>query len=578
MNSRKPKLQLNLEDKQIYQCQIDAIRGHAQRLGRPLSILEAGCGTHWPLDLTGVDFTLTGVDLDPVAVELRKTKQRDLDVAICGDLCTVELPTESYDVICSAFALEHVPRADLALENMVKWLKPGGLLVLHLPERESVPGFYARILPFWTHVWVYRHLYNKPFAGHPGYAPYPTSYHPVIGRKRLYDFLEARGMKILNCSGHSFKSPIKGLLGALHYWGFRLTELLSFGNLTWKYEDIVYIAAKDFPNKRETATVPSNVDDLLRRNMARISVLMPVYNVRDYVAEALASIQSQTFADLEIVVVDDGSTDGTLQIVEQIASSDPRIKVVQAPRNLGLSLALNLGLLSCHAPFIARMDGDDIALPTRLEKQYRFLEDNLDISLVGCATTAIDQYGHPIPGLSISRKPVTQEEIARTMLLASPCSHSWLARREVYDKLSGYREMTYSEDYDFLLRAATAGFKVSNLPDALMKMRIRPGNMTSRLELRKSHYYIVNLYRDRVSRGKDSFSVSEFQQAIKTGKVENFAFYLATKCVQKGLQARNRALRFFLAGLSAILSPWQARYFFDRIRFKAALRASMHAC
>jgi 2-polyprenyl-3-methyl-5-hydroxy-6-metoxy-1,4-benzoquinol methylase len=117
MNPAEPKLQMNLGNKQIYQCQIDAIRGQAQRLGRPLSILEAGCGTRWPLNLAGVDFKLTGVDLDPVAMELRRTIERDLDVTICGDLCTIELPPASYDVVYSAFVLEHVPRADLALEN-----------------------------------------------------------------------------------------------------------------------------------------------------------------------------------------------------------------------------------------------------------------------------------------------------------------------------------------------------------------------------------------------------------------------------------------------------------------------------
>src|ERR1039457_5253114 len=152
--------------------------------------------------------------------------------------------------------------------------------------------------------------------------------------------------------------------------------------------------------------------------MARISVLMAVYNVEAFVAEALASIQTQTYSDIEMVVVDDGSTDGTLRIVEKIASSDSRIKVVCAGRNLGLPLALNLGLTFCQAPFIARMDGDDIALPTRLEKQLYFLEANPDIALVGCAYSSIDQYGSPIPGAGISSKPVTQKAITRTMLLS----------------------------------------------------------------------------------------------------------------------------------------------------------------
>lgn len=250
MNQSEPKIQLGLSKKQIFQCQVDLIRAHGERLGRSLSILEAGCGTRWPLDLTGLDYTLTGVDLDLEAIELRKTVEHDLDFAVQGDLCTIDLPAESYDVVYSAFVLEHVPRADLALENMVKWLRPGGLLILRLPERDSVPGFYARVLPFWTHVWVYRHLYGKPLAGQPGHAPYPTFYHPVIGRRRLRGFLEARGMKMAGYYGHAEKSPIKGFFGVLQFTVFRLTELLSFGRLTWRYEDAVYIAVKDAPSAR----------------------------------------------------------------------------------------------------------------------------------------------------------------------------------------------------------------------------------------------------------------------------------------------------------------------------------------
>ncbi|MGA3161873.1 MAG: glycosyltransferase [Terracidiphilus sp.] len=311
--------------------------------------------------------------------------------------------------------------------------------------------------------------------------------------------------------------------------------------------------------------------------MATISVLMNVYNVEAYISEALESIQSQTFSDIDIVVVDDGSMDGTRHILKKFASTDSRIKVVGTPDNRGIPYALNLGLGFCRSPYIAKMDGDDIALPTKLEKQFQFLKDNPHIALVGCATTAIDQFGHPIPGLGVSRKPVTQEEIARTMLLASPCSHSWLARREVYDALSGYREMTYSEDYDFLLRAVSAGYLLSNLPEALMQMRNRPGNMSARLELRKAHYYVSNLYRERLRNRKDSFSVERYKRAIRPGRVENFLFRIATKCVHKGLQLRNRVFRYFLTMLSAILSPWQARYYLERIRFNAALQTPTQA-
>ena len=308
--------------------------------------------------------------------------------------------------------------------------------------------------------------------------------------------------------------------------------------------------------------------------MARISVLLPVYNVEPYVAEALASIQSQTFSDIEIVVVDDGSTDGTLRIVEQFASTDRRIKVVRRPRNQGLSAALNFGLTFCGAPFIARMDGDDIAFPERLKKQLNFLEQTPSVALVGCASIQIDQSGRPIPGLRIARKP-GEDDIAKTILLNTPCLHIWLARREVYDALRGYRVMSFSEDYDFLLRAWTAGFRLSNLQEALMQIRTRPDNMSACIEQRKAHYYIRNLYRERMKYGRDSFSKEVFDQLVKPNKLENAAFSLALKCAQRGPLVRHSIRPFLFLPLSAALSPWQARYFFDSIRLKLAWRGAM---
>jgi glycosyltransferase involved in cell wall biosynthesis len=352
--------------------------------------------------------------------------------------------------------------------------------------------------------------------------------------------------------------------------------MLSFGKLTWKYEDIVYIAVKDLQNQRGTVTAQNEVDDLSRRNMARISVLMPVYNVKDYIAEALASIQSQTFTDIEIVIVDDGSTDGTLQIVEHIASLDPRIIIVRVPRNLGLTFALNIGLPFCHAPFIARMDGDDIALPTRLEKQLKFLEENPGVALVGCASIQIDQTGRPIAGLRIARKPA-EKDIAKIILLNTPCLHIWLARRELYDKLDGYREMRYSEDYDFLLRAWTAGFRLSNLDEPLMQIRSWPGNTSSCLETRKAHYYIRRLCRERMKNGCDSFSKEEYDLAVKPGKLENFLFHLAYKCAQRGLLVQHSIKPFVYIPIAAMLSTWQARYYFDSIRLKLAWPESMRS-
>jgi SAM-dependent methyltransferase len=206
-----------------------------------LSILEAGCGHRRLIDLTGVNCKVTGVDLDPAALEVRKTKTGDLDVAICGDLCSVELPEASFDVVFSGFVLEHVEHADLALTNLVKWLKAGGLLILRLPDPGSVRGFYAKLLPFRAHVWYYRYLLRDRNAGLPGYAPYPTCYHPVIDRERLCRFLADRDVECLNCYSDGFRRDHSGILVRVL---IKLTAALSFGNLTADHSDILYLALK----------------------------------------------------------------------------------------------------------------------------------------------------------------------------------------------------------------------------------------------------------------------------------------------------------------------------------------------
>jgi SAM-dependent methyltransferase len=230
---------------EIDELQIDAIKEHAKRLGRPLSILEAGCGQSWTLDLSGVEYTLTGVDRDPVALELRKTMARDLDVAIMGDICSVQLPEASFDVVYSCFVLEHVPQADVALQNFVRWLKPNGLLILRVPEIYTARGFLVRALPHSFHVLFYRCVLGCKRAGQPGFAPYPTYYHPVIGRERLCRFLSERRVRCLGSYGDGFRRDGLGIMQLLVRGVVKITSMLSFGRLTDKYTDLLYIAVKE---------------------------------------------------------------------------------------------------------------------------------------------------------------------------------------------------------------------------------------------------------------------------------------------------------------------------------------------
>jgi ubiquinone/menaquinone biosynthesis C-methylase UbiE len=213
--------------------------------GHRLSILEAGCGQRWNLDLRGVDFTLTGIDLDPQALEMRKTILRDLDMSIVGDLCSVQLPESSFDVVYSAFVLEHVQRADVALQNFVRLLRPGGLLILRLPERKAARTFLARALPHRVHVWYYRHVLGKQQAGQPGHAPYPTYHHRITDRQRLCRFLHEQGVRCLNTYGDGFIREGRGWLAQLATGTiFKTVSVLSLGTLTAQYRDVLYIAEK----------------------------------------------------------------------------------------------------------------------------------------------------------------------------------------------------------------------------------------------------------------------------------------------------------------------------------------------
>jgi SAM-dependent methyltransferase len=168
-----------------------AIRREAKQ-GRPLRILEAGCGQKWGLDLTGVDYTLTGVDLDPAALRIRRDVTRDLNIAVEGDLRTVDLGGERYDVIYSSFVLEHVPDVARVLARFSDWIMPGGLLVIRVPDPESVHGFLTSSTPHPFHVWYYRQIKKHPHAGEPGHVPYPVYYSDWITRGGIRRFAETR--------------------------------------------------------------------------------------------------------------------------------------------------------------------------------------------------------------------------------------------------------------------------------------------------------------------------------------------------------------------------------------------------
>ena len=206
-----------------------------------LQILEAGCGRKWPIDLSGARYRLTGVDLDAKALEARKNEVRDLHEAIVGDLCSIDFPRAHFDVIYSAFVLEHIKGAEQVLEKLALWLKPGGLLILQVPDRDSVYGFFARITPFWFHVFYAKHFnayYRRTgTAGQPGHGPYPTHHDPIIGRAQFREFAAEHGFDLEHEVGFRRLPRVQQIFTTA-------VSLLTLRRLASSHIDLCYIARR----------------------------------------------------------------------------------------------------------------------------------------------------------------------------------------------------------------------------------------------------------------------------------------------------------------------------------------------
>ncbi|SMF69799.1 glycosyltransferase family 2 protein [Allosphingosinicella indica] len=201
----------------------------------------------------------------------------------------------------------------------------------------------------------------------------------------------------------------------------------------------------------------------------RISVAMGAYNAQPYLAEAIESILSQTFGDFEFLIVNDGSTDGSGDVIDAYAARDPRVRALHQP-NAGLVASLNRAIDEARAPLIARMDADDISLPDRFEKQLAFMAANPDYGVVGTATDDIDEQGRITRNLDYH--PLDHESFLEA-LDGRPliCHPSVIMHRDVLVAVGGYRRaFVHCEDYDLWLRLSQHT-RICSIKDRLFQYR-----------------------------------------------------------------------------------------------------------
>lgn len=201
-----------------------------------------------------------------------------------------------------------------------------------------------------------------------------------------------------------------------------------------------------------------------------ISVVMGAYNSEKYISEAIESIINQTYKNFEFIIIDDCSADKTNMIIRKYAVKDNRIKLINNSNNMGLTYCLNKGIKIAKGKYIARMDTDDIALPSRLEKQFSYLENHKNVVVLGSWAFDIDENGKIIQERNV---PKYNKDIVNLIKLVSPMIHpTVMFRKKEINIIGGYNEdFKLSQGYELWFRCIAKGYHMENLSERLLYYR-----------------------------------------------------------------------------------------------------------
>ena len=207
----------------------------------------------------------------------------------------------------------------------------------------------------------------------------------------------------------------------------------------------------------------------MNKSIPRVSVVMSVYNGAHYLQKSVDSILKQTFINFEFIIIDDGSTDDTWQVLSEYANRDSRLKPFQNTENLGLTKTLNRGLKLARGEYIARLDADDKSFPERLEKQVAYLQSHPSVALVSTGVQYVDPEGKE---LRIDIPPTNSTVLRWEFLFRNPLRHPTVMwRRElVRDKVGDYDpDFVCTQDYDFWVRISEK-LNIATIPSVLVQM------------------------------------------------------------------------------------------------------------
>jgi len=258
-----------------------------------------------------------------------------------------------------------------------------------------------------------------------------------------------------------------------------------------------------------------------------ISVILPVFNGEDHLAECIESILHQTYTNFEFIIVDDASTDNTPKILKKYSRQDERIKIITNLVNQKQTISANIACKNAVGKYLARMDADDIALPIRFEKQFAFLETNPITGIVGSWTDIISDNGQILGQWKTSAK---HEVLIWDLLFGASFAHSSVMIRKDSIEQVGFYQLSQAEDYDLWSRISRIA-SIANIPEVLQQKRVWDGQLAHRVVLKNQecHLQIMkNNMQELLSESEiDSDLVKVIYSAIEKNQSEVESYRLA---------------------------------------------------
>lgn len=268
--------------------------------------------------------------------------------------------------------------------------------------------------------------------------------------------------------------------------------------------------------------------------MPKVSIIMSAYNAKQYMRGAIDSILNQAFRDFEFIIINDGSTDSTRDII--LSYKDSRIKFIENSENIGLTKSLNKGLKIAQGEYIARIDTDDTSMPERLMEQVRFLDEHKDIAVVGSWAEVIDDekgesyiLKHSCDSVIIKWAYIFKNQIVHS---------SAFFRKNIIEDVGYYNEnYKYAQDFDFWFRVSRK-YKITNIPKILTKHRIHSKSVSKTPETHQIQDQLVleiifNNVNYYINLNREDFKI--LNDAIKFAKISSFKNFIKARKIYKHL-------------------------------------------